>query len=157
MFNEYLFNSASGGLYNVSPRESRPHFILDGSYQVDSPDINRAYIIGRDAEGNPVFGEDEDAAEIGLVGERLAFKLHPSLATAALAAGAAEAALDKTRLQYCGFILVPPHCGVELWDVITIYDSLCAQEGQDYRVIGIRLQYDARQGRYQHELFLGGV
>ena len=155
MLNVYLFNEP---LYNLNVPSSSVHAILDGRYQPSSPGVNRAYVIGTDEDGYPVFGSDQDTAEIGLVGERLDFKLLPPLVTAAQADDAAAAALAAARLsKYQGSILVPPHCGVELWDVITIVDPCCAQDQQDYRVSGIMLIYDPQHNRYLQRLMLGGV
>jgi hypothetical protein len=50
------------------------HVILDGQYATETPGVNRAYVIGRDAYGNPVYGEAHDSAESSLVGERLDFQ-----------------------------------------------------------------------------------
>jgi hypothetical protein len=155
MLNVYLFNEP---LYNVDIPGSAVHAILDGCYQPSSPGINRAYVIGKDEDGYPVFGSGQDTAEIDLVGERLDFKLLPPLVTAAQADDAADTALAAARLSsYQGSILVPPHCGVELWDVITIFDPICAQNNQDYRVTGIMLIYDPQHNMYLQRLMLGGV
>ena len=158
MLNVYLFNEA---LFNQPASVSSSgviHAVLEGRYQPTSPGVNRAYIIGKDDEDYPVFGSDENTDDIDLVGERLDFKLLPSLATADQAADAAAAALADARLsKYQGSILVPPHCGVELWDVISITDPACAQDIQSYRVTGIMLIYDPQRQRYQQRLTLGGV
>jgi hypothetical protein len=158
MLNVYLFNEA---LFNQPTATAGPgviHAVLDGCYQPTSPGVNRAYVIGKDEEDYPVFGSDEDTDDINLVGERLDFKLLPSLVTAEQASDAAAAALAYARLsKHQGTILVPPHCGVELWDVISITDPVCAQDTQSYRVTGIMLIYDPQRQRYQQRLTLGGV
>lgn len=158
MLNLYLFNEALFNQPAAVPSAGVIHAVLEGRYQPTSPGVNRAYVIGKDDEGYPVFGAAEDTADIGLVGERLDFKLLPSLTSADQAAAAASAVLASARRgNYHGFILVPPHCGVELWDVISITDPLCAQDTQKYRVIGIMLIYDPQRQRYQQRLTLGGV
>ena len=132
------------------------HPILDGQYTEETPGINRVYVIGRDEEGNPVYGSSLNQAEIDKVGERLDFTLETSIPTAEDAAAAAQAMLDKRRLTGSrGFILIPPNCGQELWDVIQITDKLCAQDEANYRVIGIRFDYEPRKSRYVHRLILG--
>lgn len=155
MYNAYLFNQP---LYNLVAQSSPFHFLLDGSYQAQPYPINRVLVIGRDGDGNAVTGADEDTAEIALVGERLDLQYHPSITTAALAAQAADASLEKARLQAKdGFITLPPNCGVELFDVITIYDELCCQEGISFRVVAISLLFNAQDGTYQQQLALGEV
>ena len=132
-----------------------PIVILDGQYITETPEVNRAYVIGRDAEGNPVHGTDLEQSEIDLVGERLDFQQHLSIPTSSLAADVADAMLKKQRLsKHRGFITIPPNCGQELWDVIQVTDTPCAQSASNYRVVAISFDYQPRQRRYQHKLFL---
>ena len=132
------------------------HVILDAQYITETPEVNRAYVIGRDAEGNPVHGTDLEQAEIDLVGERLDFQQHLSIPSSSLAADVADAMLNKHRLsKHRGFILIPPNAGAELWDVIQVTDTPCAQSGSKYRVLAITFDYHPRQHRYEHKLFLG--
>ena len=56
-----------------------------------------------------------------------------------------------------GFITIPPNAGAELWDVIQVTDTPCAQSGSNYRIIGIELVYNLRAGQYYHKLSLGAV
>ena len=155
MYNTYLYNQP---LYNVAAQFAPMHLLLDGSYRTASWSNNRVMVIGRDTEANQVEGADEDTTEIGLVGERLDFKLQPLANSADLAGQVAEAAIAKARLQgKKGFIILPPNCAVELWDVITVYDLMASQEGVNFRVTGIRLFYDSRQQRFMQQLKLGDV
>ena len=155
MFNLYLFNEP---LYNINLWPSYPHIIIDGQYITESPEINRAYIIGRDADGNPVFGTALTQSEIDLVGERLDFNQELSIPTGSNADDVADAILKKMRLSKSrGFILIPPNCGAELWDAIYINDELCAQDAIKYRILAIRFDYEPRQARYHHKLILGAV
>ena len=85
------------------------HIILDGQYTLGSPGVNRIYVIGKDAEGNPVYGSSLNQAEIDLVGERLDFNQDLSIPTTAKAADVAAAAVAKARLTGSrGFIVIPP-------------------------------------------------
>jgi len=132
------------------------HVILDGRYSTETPGVNRAYIIGEDANGNPVYGEAQDSAEIALVGERLDFSSDPAIPTSSQAVDVATAVLSKMRLLgKSGVILIPPNCGQELWDVVQITDSGANQQAVKFRVVGIRFEYQPRQARYQHMLILG--
>ena len=152
MFNLYLFNEV---LYNLTVPPSYSHIIIDAQYITETPEANRVYVIGRDAEGNPVYGTDLEQSEIDLVGERLDFTLALSIPTSSKAADVADAILKKQRLsKQRGFITIPPNCGAELWDVIQVTDKLCAQSGSKYRIVAISFDYEPRQRRYQHKLFL---
>jgi hypothetical protein len=132
------------------------HVILDGQYITESPEINRAYIIGRDAYGNPVYGTAVDSPELALVGERLDFIPDPAIPTTAQAGDVASAILAKMRLtRKRGVILIPPNCGQELFDVVQLSDSMANQSAVSFRVVGIRFEYNPKQARYQHKLILG--
>ena len=132
------------------------HAILDGQYSTDTPRTNRAYVIGRDIYGNPVYGTAVDSTELGLVGERLDFQQDLAIPTDAKAADAASAILSKMRLSgKGGVILIPPTCGQELFDTVEITDSQGNQSAVKFRVVGIRFEYNPKQARYQHKLILG--
>ena len=132
------------------------HLILDGQYNVESPETNRTFVIGRDVYGNPVWGEAHDAMESALVGERLDFQPDPAIPTTAQAADVAAAVLSKLRLsKKRGVILIPYNCGQELWDVVQITDAGANQSAVSFRVVGIRFEYHPRQARYEHRLLLG--
>ena len=131
------------------------HVILDAQYITETPEANRVYVIGSDAEGNPVYGTSHNQDEIDLAGERLDFTLALSIPTSSLAADVADAMLKKHRLtKHRGFITIPPNAGAELWDVIQVTDTPCAQSSSNYRVVAIGFDYHPRQHRYQHKLFL---
>jgi hypothetical protein len=49
--------------------------------------------------------------------------------------------------------VIPPHCGLELWDVLTIIDD-GANQSTTYRASGYILDYDTRQAIYRHTLTL---
>ncbi|MGB8707640.1 MAG: hypothetical protein WCD72_06825 [Dehalococcoidia bacterium] len=132
------------------------HVILDGQYLTETPETNRSFVIGRDANGNPVWGEAYDSAESGLVGERLDFTQELAIPTTAQAVDVASAILSKMRLTTKrGVILIPPNCGQELFDVVQITDAGANQSAVTFRVVGIRFEYNPKQARYQHKLILG--
>jgi hypothetical protein len=131
------------------------HVVLDGRYIIDSPDVNRSYVIGRDQYGIPVYGTAVDSTELGLVGERLDFRQEPAISTDDQAAYMAGAVLSKMRLTgKKGVIVIPPNCGQELFDVVQITDAGANQEGVRFRVAGVRFEYDPGRAVYQHTLFL---
>ena len=93
-----------------------------------------------------------------LVGERLDFRLMPELETISEATAAASAILAEARLsEKNGLVSLPPNCGVELFDVIRIYGSLAGDAGVDYRVIGIRFDFNAFTGGFIQKLYLCAV
>jgi len=131
------------------------HKILDARYITESPETNRAYVIGQDAEGNPVHGTAVTQSELDLVGERLDFQQLLSIPTAAEADDVADAALAKQRITGSrGFLVIPPNPGVELWDVVRITDELCAQDNALYRIAGFRTEYQPKAARYHQTLYL---
>ncbi|MCJ7514514.1 MAG: hypothetical protein MUO89_00885 [Dehalococcoidia bacterium] len=132
------------------------HVILDGQYATETPRVNRAYIIGRDQYGNPVYGTAINTDEVALAGERLDFQPDSAIPTTAQAADVASAVLAKMRLLgKRGVILIPPNCGQELFDVVQISDSGANQSAVKFRVVGIRFEYNPRQAKYEHKLILG--
>ena len=156
MFNQYLYNES---LYNVDAPPSLPfHVALDGQYATETPDLNRIYVIGRDVNGIPVYGTAIDSTELALVGERLDFRQDLAIPTEAKAGDVATAILAKMRLTTKrGVILTPPNCGHELWDVVMVTDSQANQAAVCFRLIGIRLEYNPSEARYQQQLILGCV
>jgi hypothetical protein len=134
------------------------HVVLDGRYNIESPEVNRSYIIGRDQYGNPVYGTAVDSTEAALVGERLDFQQELAIPTDSQAASMASAILSKMRLTgKRGVILIPPNCGQELFDVVQISDSGANQQAVSFRVVGIRFEYNPKQARFEHRLILGAV
>jgi hypothetical protein len=131
------------------------HVVLDGRYNIESPEVNRSYIIGRDQYGNPVYGTAVDSTELDLVGERLDFQQELAIPTESQAASMASAILSKMRLTgKSGVILITPNCGQELFDVVQISDSGANQHAVSFRVVGIRFEYNPKRAVYQHILFL---
>ena len=132
------------------------HVILDGQYLTETPETNRAFVIGRDQYGNPVYGTAVNTDEVALVGERLDFIPDPAIPTTAQAGDVASAVLSKMRLMgKRGVILIPPNCGQELFDVVQISDAGANQSAVTFRVVGLRFEYNPKQARYQHKLILG--
>jgi hypothetical protein len=130
------------------------HRILTAHYSAEAPDINRAFVIGADSTGAEISGNAQTAADLALVGERLDVKHDSAIYTAAIAAAVAAAVLAAARLEgKRGTITIPPHCGLELWDVLTLVDTI-ANQNSTYRVNGYTFDYDTRQGIYQHTIEL---
>ena len=152
MFNRYLFNRP---IYNRSAGKAYSfHPILEAEYYQDSPQVNRSFIIGVALAGGNVTGTAITASEAALVGERLEVRHDSTLTTATAAGYAAAAALSKARLDgRSARITVPPHCGLELWDVVSITDPP-ANQATSYRVVAYSLTLDFKQGKYIQTMIL---
>jgi hypothetical protein len=146
-FNRIIYNLKEGIKYYI-------HLILEGAYEVDSQEINRSYVVGQDLSGATVTASAITSAEAALVGERLQVQHTPEATTATMAAAVAANVLAKARLgSKTAVITIPPHCGVELWDVVNIYDEY-GNQAVNYRVASYVFEYDVLQSRWQHQLEL---
>jgi hypothetical protein len=131
------------------------HPILAAAYAVEAPDVNRTYVVGSDATGAQVSGSAITQADVDLVGERLDAHHNPAIPTATIAAAVATAQLAKARLDGAhAQITIPPHCGVELWDVLAVTDTPGNQAASLYRVAGYTMEYDTRTGTCRHHIDL---
>ncbi len=152
------YYASEGGLLSIGAVQyPDQHLILEASYFASSQEINRVFIAGEDRSGNPVSGMSKLDAEISLVGERLEMRHNPAAYTAAVSGAVAAAILSRNRLdQRRAELVIPPHCGLELWDVLAVYDPVANQE-TFYRVAGYQLEYDTFKGAYFHRLQLCAV
>jgi hypothetical protein len=149
MFNFHPFNRS---LYNLKGGQAyRFHPILEAEYFEDSPQVNRAFVVGIDLDGATVIGNSAASSETALVGERLDVRHAAAVATVAAAGYAATAVLAKARLDgRSAKITIHPHCGLELWDVVSIID-IPANQSMPYRVNGYVLELDFKQAVYRHQ------
>lgn len=153
MYNTKVYNAE--GTYNewILPLY---HVLLAGHYLTETPPVNRAYVVGEDDQGVPVFAISTNTTEIGLVGERLDLVHEKSLKTATDCGEMADAVVELARLtEPVGHIVTLPNCGIELWDVISLYDFQCGQAGQ-WRVLGINLEFSKLDGTWAQTITLGG-
>ncbi len=68
----------------------------------------------------------------------------------------------ETLAVALGEVVAPVNCGQELYDVVSITDSLAGLSDVDYRVIGVELRYlrrsrARRSPLYEQRLLLGNV
>ncbi len=137
--------------------EETTHIVLEAAYLLASQEINRAFVIGQDISGNEVTGISATGEESALVGERLDVRHVPAAISATQAGYIALNVLARARLDSTGGrITIPPHCGLELWDVLNFSD-LPANQAASFRVAGYTLEYDTRKGVYLHTIDLCGV
>lgn len=138
----------------LSVLRDRLHIIIEGVYDEVSPSVNRAFIVGQDATGNVVSASDSEDDEIGLVGERLTVEHDTEVLTAAMAGYVAAAVLAKSRLgSRQADITIPPHCGIEMWDVVNVLDEY-GNQSADYRVAGYTFEYSVLDSHWRHRLDL---
>jgi hypothetical protein len=155
MFSTFLFNEP---VFNIGIPPSRHHYCLDGSYRILSGNVNHSFVIARGPGEDFIYGQDKNDIELGLVGERLDFKLLTALDTKEEAESAAAAIQAGVRLNTAGgFIIVHPNCGVELWDVIRVHDGTSDGDGSCFRVSAVNLIWYSAAGQYLHRLSLCAV
>lgn len=144
-FNNILYNCQGGKSYRFHP-------ILEAEYFEESPEVNLAFVVGADLGGGQVSGSAATSAESALVGERLDVR-HDIAVTSSTDAGyAASAVLAKARLESRhAKITIPPHCGLELWDVVSIVD-IPANQALSYRVIAYELDIDYKKSIYTQNI-----
>ena len=134
------------------------HPILAAIYAVEAPDVNRTFVVGSDPTGAQVSGSAITQADVDLVGERMDAHHDPAIPTAAIAAAVATAQLARARLDgKRAQVTIPPHCGLELWDVLAVTDTPGNQSEALYRVTGYTMDYDTRKAIYRHTLDLCAV
>lgn len=109
-------------------------------------------------QGPDRYAEAYEAEEAAAFGPRMVFLRDLSASTDTLVNNAAAGALRRERLsQHRGELVAPANVGQELYDVVTVTSSPLGLAAQDYRVIGLGLEY--RRGpagaRYDSILALG--
>jgi hypothetical protein len=133
------------------------HVILSAVYSEESPEVNRVFVVGTDTAGGQVSGSAVTQAEVDLVGERMEAHHDPAIPSGMVAAAVAAAMLEKAGLDgHRAELVIPPHCGLELWDVLAVIDTVANQDAL-YRVIGYQFEYDTVKGIYLQRLKLCAV
>jgi hypothetical protein len=131
------------------------HGIHEGRYRELPMMVNRVYVVGLDRDANMVYGESKDSALISEYGERFVPYADSLIDNTADALEVAANIRAKARLnETLGVIRIPPNIGQELWDVVNVNDSPCAQVDAKYRVSGYQLIFDPRQEMYHHVIGL---
>jgi hypothetical protein len=129
------------------------HSVIWGMYSHLSPEVDWVQVFG-----DGVIIEGFDWKRVAKVYDRL-YQVHDlNLDTANKAQKRAEAELRRQEMAAIDDeILVPVNCGQELYDVVEVTDNRAGLFGERRRVMGMRLLYSAREGRYEQRLRLGGV
>ncbi len=113
------------------------------------------FIAGSDRAGNFVSGSGISSEDVALVGERLESFHDSSVITSSMASSVASAYLAKARLAGKKVsITISPHCGLELWDVVSVVD-MAINESNNYRIAAYIFEYSVLESRFYHEIVLG--
>jgi hypothetical protein len=131
------------------------HPILRGRYASLRPPANRAQVFG-----DGPFVEGFDWPDIEDAYDRVRQTHDLNLDTVALAQDRAAAELRHLAMaSQGGFLVAPPNCGQELYDVVAITDPSAGLSSANRRVVGLNLRY-VRGGpapAYEQRLTLGAV
>jgi hypothetical protein len=122
------------------------HAVVRPFYNDEAVKPNRCYLVGEDVFENYIYGEHSEDALISEYGEVLIFTFEPAVVTETLTDTVAGYILDKARFSPdMGVLMVPPHCGLEMWDVVGVTDTVCNLTNKKYRVKGWQMVYDNTQ------------
>ena len=135
------------------------HPILEGRYREEAWALSRIWVEGYDtAGGQPIIVDGFDWSQIVKLGDRLSLVSDRNIDTVTEAEQRGQAHLRESEIESAnGNILVPVHCGQQLYDVIDITDSRAGVSAKKKRVLGLTLIYQPAKGEYQHRLTLGAV
>jgi hypothetical protein len=135
------------------------HPILEGRYREGAWALSRIRVEGYDAAGGqPIIVDGFDWSQIAKLGDRLSLVSDRNIGTVTEAEQRGLAHLRESEIESAGGnILVPVHCGQQLYDVIDITDSRAGLIGRKKRVLGLTHIYQPAKGEYQHRLTLGAV
>ncbi len=153
--------------YVVNPQSSdssyyaygQTHPIFEGKYRQGAWELNRIQVEGYDPVADGIIVKDTFAwSQIAGVYDRWQQLEDRNIDTTTKAVQRGEAYLREAEIASAsGIILVPVHCGQQLYDVIDITDSRAGFVAQKRRVLGLALIYQPGHGQYEQRLSLGGV
>ena len=65
---------------------------------------------------------------------------------------------QQQLVQDMGELVVPPSCGLQLMDVVTVTDPTAGLTAKKYRIVGLGLRY-VKEGKpmYEQRVYLGNV
>ncbi len=130
------------------------HPIFRARYASPALEANRARVFG---DGR--VAEEFEWPDIGDQLDRLHNVHDLNLDADAEAQERAEVTLRQRQLaQDVGELVVPPSCGLQLLDVVTVTDPTVGLTAKKYRVVGLDLRY-VKEGRptYEQRVLLGNV
>ncbi|MGA2285001.1 MAG: hypothetical protein ABSG55_01860 [Dehalococcoidia bacterium] len=131
------------------------HAILSGRYGVPDRAANRVEVFGRG-----VVVDAFDWPSVDAMYDRLLQVQDLNLTTTADAQSRADTLLRQAAMaSRAEEIVVPPNCGQELYDVVTVTDGRAGLDAAPRRVTGLSLRYgrDTAKPTYEMRLRLGAV
>jgi hypothetical protein len=130
------------------------HAVVESEYHQPGPRFNRARVAGLG-----VYGEAFDFQDAQASGERVAQVVDVNLTSGAAAVERAAAVLRKAGIasREDKVRLFGVHCGVELWDVVSLTDAQAGLEAAPRRVTAYAWRFRPEHGRYDMTLTLGEV
>lgn len=152
--------NVTGSLISLQFAKVLAHMIYQGQYLSQPIKTNKVYVIGRDTNGNLVFGKDSTSTDITDYGEVLRIITESAIPTAADANTVADNVLSNARFDANrGQATILPNCGMEIGDAIQITDAVANQSAQKYRVMGFDFVYDPTQKetKFEHTIKLTAV
>ena len=140
--------------YNYNTTYGAAHLLYHGDYGTALFDPNRAQVWG-----DTVMEEGYDFDQIEQVFDRLSRVTKPDYPNADRAAERVEAELRKGEVLdgAPGWIIVTTNCGQEVWDVVSVSDTISGIVDQKYRILWIYTHYNKRNRTYTQRMGLGRV
>jgi len=130
------------------------HAIIEGQYQ-QAVSTTRTQVTGKLADGTQVIAQafDWDALEKGI--DHLHLRYDADLDEAAECQKRADSMLRHEGQDGAGRrISIPPNCGQQLFDVVTVNDARCGISGELYRITDIETVYQPPRRQYHQTLTL---
>jgi hypothetical protein len=131
------------------------HSILRARFASAGLAANRVQVFGQG-----VLAEGFDWDDIGDHFDGLRQVHDLNLSSTSLATARATASLRQEELSLArGELVAPVHCGLELYDVVSVTDARAGVAGAHFRVAGLDLRYvrRARSPVYEQRVLLGSV
>lgn len=150
----------AGSLFTERVAGEAASYTFGGAHQLSAIELRSepAPVAEAQAFGAGAFGQSTDYA---LATHGLAPQEQQRDATSTSGAAAAATAATRIRARKldedAGSIVVPPHCGLELLDVIAFDDPYVNPATIPRRVMGITWRYDKRRAKYEQTVRLGPV
>jgi len=159
---DFLRGADAFQICGLNPADSSSYAYGPGGHELTALELSDAPLPNWSrVQGPDRYAEAYEAEEAAAFGPRMVFLRNLSATTDGLINGAAAGALRRERLaQARGELTAPANVGQELYDVVTLSAPHLGLTSQEYRVIGLGLEYrrgPAGSARYDSILSLGEV
>ncbi|MBN1862948.1 MAG: hypothetical protein JW790_04830 [Dehalococcoidales bacterium] len=135
------------------------HAIIEGRYRKGAWEFNRVLVEGCEpVSEEPLISDVFAWAEVARLYDRPKRLEDGNIASISQAEQRAAAYLRRAEIEAGGgTVRIPPNCGQQLYDVITLNDPRLGLGGEKRRVLGLTLTYNPLRGEYEARLLLGAV